>query len=933
MIEEWILQKIEPLKPASPIIVRDPQRILQRGAQVIDGWAKANGYSVFFCTGNLGLREMVEASRDEPGTQILVVDRSRKEAAIPLFYPDLMARTKPNARLELTLCDYLREVTGDPHWPRLVEERTVARLVLENLEGTLAAHRYLRAVEANRFTDTDLYKIVLGAVLKINPFRKLSAADARRLAIGQHDQLEELNRLLPRPIMASLHEALAAVPKPFCWLLTRDPELVVRSFTLAALLHQHKLDYRLLLTNLDPLLHDYRDIDAQFIQKSVEEQVTSDAERLLADVAAVEHFLAEQPDRLHELLRDHLQVDSPKAAYTVLKAERLSELVRSLALLSLLADLLQNRNIALHEKVQSLLEKQGDDADLLALRRPTERWQSLVAAHRQALITLRLAIQSVEYAKQLQVTPAEQLDFAQFHRYWNEEKLNRLDYYTSDLKRVLRVGDILPVALHTLWPELQQRWTAARTELEESIDAVEKVQQLLNHRFQDLYQLHYATWIQQADAPVIFTHQVLDRLLKAHWDPQSGQKAVILVFDGLRTDAWDEFLRPVFEERFALVESRPGSAILPTETHLSRKAIAAGCLPTGFIHRSELVLLQSWLKQHMGLSPSFATIKDDDTTASGMTARFSSDLLDYIIFNFSDKNLHDNPQDLAFIYNTTLREIIRQDVRSVLRELPANALLIITSDHGFTPVPTAALQIPAKAVISPHDVKYRSARTVATLSDADAKQTVAFDAATLGIPTESEGHAGKHFRQVLFPRPNVSFKRPQGRHAPDPYNHGGLSLAECMVPMVVMGPKQTVTPLLVIRCFAQKSIVREGEEVVLEIEIAGNQAKSTLKIMGKTITLKFSDPDLAERREFFPGEAHTYRIRWQPTVTITPKAQEAGEVLLPLTVVLQYSEGGMLQRISQSTTVRITIDNTRLRRRVDSKLNLLMGAVPKGLRG
>jgi len=86
------------------------------------------------------------------------------------------------------------------------------------------------------------------------------------------------------------------------------------------------------------------------------------------------------------------------------------------------------------------------------------------------------------------------------------------------------------------------------------------------------------------------------------------------------------------------------------------------------------------------------------------------------------------------------------------------------------------------------------------------------------------------------------------------------------------------------------------------------------------------------RREFFPGEPRTYRIRWHPTVTITPEAQETGEVRLPLTVVLQYSEGGTLQRISQSTTVRITIDNTRLRRRVDSKLNLLMGAVPKGLR-
>jgi len=68
-------------------------------------------------------------------------------------------------------------------------------------------------------------------------------------------------------------------------------------------------------------------------------------------------------------------------------------------------------------------------------------------------------------------------------------------------------------------------------------------------------------------------------MLKAHWDPKSGVKAVVMVFDGLRTDAWDEFVRPVLEEQFEVIESRPGSALIPTETELSRKAIAAGALP------------------------------------------------------------------------------------------------------------------------------------------------------------------------------------------------------------------------------------------------------------------------------------------------------------------------------------------------------------------
>ena len=89
----------------------------------------------------------------------------------------------------------------------------------------------------------------------------------------------------------------------------------------------------------------------------------------------------------------------------------------------------------------------------------------------------------------------------------------------------------------------------------------------------------YVKWINQPDAPVIFTHQFVTRVLKTHWDAQSGQKAVILIFDGLRVDAWEELVRPVLEEKYDVVDELKGSAILPSETHLSRKAISAGCLP------------------------------------------------------------------------------------------------------------------------------------------------------------------------------------------------------------------------------------------------------------------------------------------------------------------------------------------------------------------
>ena len=38
MLESWMLSKLEPLNGSPLIIMRDPQRMIQRGAHVVDGW-------------------------------------------------------------------------------------------------------------------------------------------------------------------------------------------------------------------------------------------------------------------------------------------------------------------------------------------------------------------------------------------------------------------------------------------------------------------------------------------------------------------------------------------------------------------------------------------------------------------------------------------------------------------------------------------------------------------------------------------------------------------------------------------------------------------------------------------------------------------------------------------------------------------------------
>lgn len=933
MIEQWILNKIGPLNGDPLIILRDPQRMIQAGARVVDGWAEENGYSVLFCAGNLGLREMYENIRDEPGARVLLVDRSRGNARIPLFYPDLEAAADSRHQIDLSLRDFLIETTDDTHWPELTNDRNLSRLLLANLSDALDAHSQLRAAHATRFTDDDLYRVILGAALKINPFRRPTVSEVRKLCLEQHHALDECRQLLPEAAMATLDQAIRKAPRPFCWLLERDPDKVILAFTLATLMHQHGLEYQLLLSNLAPDLHAFKEIPTDDLEQAMKDQLLANPDHVLADVQAAEKFLCQEPgDRLAFLLRDRLQLDEPARALLVLQQEHLSVLIRSLALASLLADLIESRRLTFHRRVVKLLDEQANSANLLVYRRLTEEWQALENTYRRALEVYALTDRMGRAAEQLKVTPARDLDFATFDRLWNEERLNRLDYYLSDLDRRLRVGNILPKGLKPgdFWPELRQRWQRARDKFKEVMDIVESVQNLLDRRFQDFYRLHYTTWIQQTDAPVIFTHQFLPRMLKAYWDPQSRQKAVILVFDGLRPDAWEELLLPVLQEKYDLVAQQPGSAILPTETQLSRKAISAGCLPAQFVSQSELKLLDHWLQQNMGLKLHFTIDKEDDTLAAGMSVRYVSDRLEYIVFNFTDKNLHDNQHELAFIYDNLVRAIIREDVRSVLRELPEDALIFITSDHGFRPVPTQTVTIPASAVADSYDVKYCNARAQSKLSGADEQKVIDFDVRVMGIPTTSPTLSGVAINYVLFPRPGYTLRRHKGHQPPDRYSHGGLSLAECLVPMVVMGPRQTFQPMLQIEQLNPGGAVTEDEPVTLEIVVAARR-----KGKGDTaILLAFSGAEIPARREICRGEKTSYTVTWTPqSGELTAAERERGEKVLPVTVILSYRQDGQNVRVSRTTDIRIKLDTTRLRRRLDSKLNFLMGKVPQGLKG
>jgi len=97
--------------------------------------------------------------------------------------------------------------------------------------------------------------------------------------------------------------------------------------------------------------------------------------------------------------------------------------------------------------------------------------------------------------------------------------------------------------------------------------------------------------------------------------------------------------------------------------------------------------------------------------------------------------------------------------------------------------------------------------------------------------------------------------------------------------------------------------------------------------------------DVQPRKEVFSGGEQTYRIHWKPdTTTATTEDQKNGKMVRHVTIIASYlwtdsqtnSERKVKSTIHQE--VEITLDTSRIRRRLDNKLDSIMGLVPKELR-
>jgi len=969
VLSNWAQSKLETVKESDRLLVSDPLRLLSDSDGVIHGFARDNGFTVIVSATNLVFRELYEKAVADPETKkLLVIDRAparrrtsqSMSKAPPPFYPDLLDDVPEYARIELDLRLFLKEKTGDPNWPMEANDPRYARLISRNLPAVLRAHDNLRNADPKRFSDHDFKTIVAYSALGVaeSAFKALGAEDYWSIGLLGHEQLEELEALAPE-ITKPILEELAKAPAPFSWFAKYPTDTVLRAFYLSVILSEHFEHWNLLLAKIDPSLASLGDIKPDILKEAAPKLIGLDPEQAARDIESVEISLSKET--LSVLLLDQMNLAQPPEFVVAVEREKFSTLIRSLALLMALDNLLSKTPAKdQHEVVSKVLFPDGPATEVCFVdKRPSIVWSHLKEAYTLATQCKQLRDDLTSAVKTLKVLKVNQLTYKNFQSFWNDKKVNRLEYCLSALERLVGSGDFLPRPEDQLPSVFGNALSHIRKNVRTMVDEASAALDEMNARFQEMVVMQYPTWVKQ-DSAVLLTSQFLRRCLKPNWDPLK-EKAVVFMFDGLRYDIWDEFIRPMFDERLQLIKEYPASSLLPSETHITRKAISAGTFPDEFDTRqSENSLLKSAMAKEFGYKGEVEVVSPE-TAGTGETVRYRAGNLDVFILDLCDKELHKiqnktlpdgrevPARPLSFIYQQHLKNIIDTEVMAIVRNLTPGAKVFVTADHGFCRVPRKRVNIDNTWVNEPLDCSYLNAWLMKSLDELRAPGKVKDNVWEMPVSVlrmldseivkdpKTKAPWQKKYASVIFPKTGFALARPNAHFNPDAYSHGGISVQELMIPMAVFKVREKDEGLLILDEIVGPAEVVEGQEAEFRIRLGRSPGAGLFEELRVDVEGSYaSDPERESLRNqvlyVSPlGADVVYRLKPDPQdATVEERRQGIMERTLAITVT--YRDGRRTVRKARTHRFTVQLNSEQVIRRVPAHLGNILGLTPKSMR-
>lgn len=416
----------------------------------------------------------------------------------------------------------------------------------------------------------------------------------------------------------------------------------------------------------------------------------------------------------------------------------------------------------------------------------------------------------------------------------------------------------------------------------------------------------------------------LNRTLKVHLDEivagQSAGRLWVLIFDGMRFDTWHVVVQPLLAEHFN-IEAGPRFCVLPSFTQIARTSLLAGCLPQewkgykGAPTKDEATLIA----RNLGLTVQEAKTKlrfvtEADTTKARM-AMGASDAdakeVNVLIYSVSDE-CHDFKGDLAAFNRRIRTEIVgdraqggaRGILDDLLRRVRPHDTAVVVSDHGFTELLTGDSIVVEQAETAQENVTYRYVNGHCPASFPEA--------------IEIAHAAARHFLAIG----RKWFRREDGRVTAR-YSHGGLSLAEVVVPAAVLTRITEKAARAELEGLPATIDVPEDEvtEVGIVVRNTGN-TEIEFELVART---NLADAPLAHRGKLAAGATSKAAVpisgRYRPTLS---GDADPNATTMALTVRLRHTDLRGAWRDATDGTITIPV-------KVRAKLGKLDTDALKGL--
>ena len=406
-----------------------------------------------------------------------------------------------------------------------------------------------------------------------------------------------------------------------------------------------------------------------------------------------------------------------------------------------------------------------------------------------------------------------------------------------------------------IWMRLKKQipkvpWLA--DDITKATERYQEARSKLNRLFAKELVESYKIWVNGKDVPTVAN--ILTQFVKPNLQDSI---ALLLIVDGLNYPVWRNIASDIAKRRLSLSEE-PVISLLPTVTGVGRRAIFAGMSPKMF----------------------YPYLEDEEESQSGEEASLKENLKDVTIalfrkrhlneqFAFVNSTIADGDVDLVCVIINEIDDALRAQSGDLTKNLgdlaylssllqigiDAGRVLIIASDHGFTPDGGERIK----------------------LEDAKVKED--FD--RFAIVTEDVEAEGVIIAEDLLYDfgGKVALLTDFGARLKIPHNgyHGGASLEEVIVPCAVITSGVTA-PAVEMNITGIPAEVVEDSDVTFILEVHAKGAP--IEDLTVDLLLPGKKPISFKEKEMEMGGWVKWETSWQPSLIlppdeVTPQAQKA----------------------------------------------------------